>query len=219
MKKFLAFLLLTAMVFSVTGCDLDEISTASNPSSVSENSFSTSTESDYDIPPDISSDSAEEPDFPEESESSSSVSSSSFVYPDEPSDSSESSTTMTEPEESVESTTSTFSDESYYSSSSSSKSSTTRSSASKPSSTSTKSSTPQASSTIKSSTSKPDFPGAGYSTGAGGGNSVCIAASGNGKKYHRTGKCSNMNNNVIWMSVSEAQARGYTPCKKKSCYG
>lgn len=206
MKKFLTFLLLTAMVFSVTGCDLDEILTASNPSSVSENSFSTSNEKYYDLPSDISSDSAEESDFPEESESSSSVSSSSFVYPDEPSDSSESSTTMTEPEESVESTTSTFPDESYYSSSS-------------PSSTSTRSSTPQASSTIKSSTSKPDFPGAGYSTGAGGGNSVCIAASGNGKKYHRTGKCSNMNNNVIWMPVSEAQARGYTPCKKKSCYG
>lgn len=210
MKKFFAFLLLTAMVFSVTGCDLDETLTASDPSSVSENSFSTSNEKYYDLLSDISSDSdsAEGSDFPEESESSSSVSSSTFVYPDEPSDSSESSTTMTEPVESVESTTSTFPDESFYSSSSSSKSSTTQSSASKPSST-----------TIKSSTSKPDFPGAGNSTGTGGGNSVCIAASGNGKKYHKTGKCSNMNNNVIWMSVSEAQARGYTPCKKKSCYG
>ena len=209
MKKFLAFLLLTAMVFPVTGCDLDEILTASNPSSVSENSFSTSTENDYDLPSDISSDSdsAEESDFPEESESSSSVSSSSFVYPDDPSDSSEISTTMTEPEESVESTISTFPDESSYSSSSSSKSSTTRSSASNPSSTST-----------KSSTSKPDFPGSDYQAYLDGTMVVYIASSGNGMKYHRTGTCSKMNINVIAMTVSEARSRGYGPCQKKECF-
>ncbi|MCH5206613.1 MAG: hypothetical protein J1F09_06635 [Oscillospiraceae bacterium] len=208
MKKFLAFLLLTAMVFPVTGCDLDEILTASNPLSVSENSFSTTNEKYYDLPSDISSDSVEESDFPEESESSSSVSSSSFVYPDEPSDSSEISTTMTEPEESVESTISTFPDESSYSSSPLSKSSTTLSSASKPSST-----------TTKSSTSKPDFPGSDYQAYLDGTMVVYIAASGNGKKYHIDVTCSNMNGNVIKMTKKEAEGRGYGPCQRSKCFG
>ena len=45
--------------------------------------------------------------------------------------------------------------------------------------------------------------------------SVYIAASGNGTKYHSDPHCSRMNG-VIEMSVDEAQAMGYTPCKK--CY-
>ena len=45
--------------------------------------------------------------------------------------------------------------------------------------------------------------------------SVYIAASGNGTKYHSDPHCSRMNG-VIEMSVEEAQAMGYTPCKK--CY-
>ena len=44
---------------------------------------------------------------------------------------------------------------------------------------------------------------------------VYIAASGNGTKYHSDPHCSRMNG-VIEMSVEEAQALGYTPCKK--CY-
>ena len=44
---------------------------------------------------------------------------------------------------------------------------------------------------------------------------VYIAASGNGTKYHSNPHCSRMNG-VIEMSVEEAQAMGYTPCKK--CY-
>ena len=44
---------------------------------------------------------------------------------------------------------------------------------------------------------------------------VYIAASGNGTKYHSDPHCSRMNG-VIEMSVEEAQAMGYTPCKK--CY-
>lgn len=42
---------------------------------------------------------------------------------------------------------------------------------------------------------------------------VYIAASGNGKKYHKNPKCSNMNGSVE-MSVEEALEKGYTPCKK-----
>lgn len=45
---------------------------------------------------------------------------------------------------------------------------------------------------------------------------VWIAGSGNGTKYHRYSGCSNMNNPVE-ISLSDAQARGYTACKK--CYG
>lgn len=45
---------------------------------------------------------------------------------------------------------------------------------------------------------------------------VYIAGSGNGKKYHSNPNCSNMNNPVP-LTQSEAEARGYTPCKK--CYG
>ncbi len=45
--------------------------------------------------------------------------------------------------------------------------------------------------------------------------SVYIAVSGNGTKYHSDPHCSRMNG-VIEMSVEEAQAMGYTPCKK--CY-
>ena len=46
---------------------------------------------------------------------------------------------------------------------------------------------------------------------------VCIAASGNGSKYHRSSSCSKMNGNVIWMSREQAKGLGYTACKK--CYG
>lgn len=45
---------------------------------------------------------------------------------------------------------------------------------------------------------------------------VYIAGSGKGKKYHSNPNCSNMNNPVP-LTQSEAEARGYTPCKK--CYG
>lgn len=45
---------------------------------------------------------------------------------------------------------------------------------------------------------------------------VYIAGSGKGKKYHSDPNCSNMNNPVP-LTQSEAEARGYTPCKK--CYG
>lgn len=45
---------------------------------------------------------------------------------------------------------------------------------------------------------------------------VCVALSGNGKKYHNNSNCSRMNGNVRWMSISEAQALGYSACKR--CY-
>lgn len=45
---------------------------------------------------------------------------------------------------------------------------------------------------------------------------VCIANSGNGKKYHNNSNCSNMDGNVTWMSKDEAINRGYGPCKR--CY-
>lgn len=45
---------------------------------------------------------------------------------------------------------------------------------------------------------------------------VYVAGSGNGKKYHSTPTCSNMKDPVA-LTQSEAEARGYTPCKK--CYG
>lgn len=48
-------------------------------------------------------------------------------------------------------------------------------------------------------------------------NVVYIAASGKGKKYHNNPKCSNMKGNVASLSIENAVARGYTPCKK--CYG
>lgn len=44
---------------------------------------------------------------------------------------------------------------------------------------------------------------------------VYIAASGNGKRYHSNPNCSNMKGTVS-LSVSAAQAQGYTPCQK--CY-
>ncbi len=44
---------------------------------------------------------------------------------------------------------------------------------------------------------------------------VYIAASGKGKKYHYDPYCSNMNNEVIAMSVEEAEAQGYTMCGKE----
>ncbi len=50
-------------------------------------------------------------------------------------------------------------------------------------------------------------------------NVVYIAATGNGTKYHRSKNCSKMNGNVIEMTVEEARSKGYTPCKKSSCYG
>lgn len=46
-------------------------------------------------------------------------------------------------------------------------------------------------------------------------NTVYIAASGNGTKYHSNPNCSNMKGTVS-LSLSTAQARGYEPCKK--CY-
>lgn len=48
---------------------------------------------------------------------------------------------------------------------------------------------------------------------------VYIAASGKGKKYHRSAYCSGMDGNVIEMSEEDAEAAGYAPCKKKGCYG
>ena len=48
---------------------------------------------------------------------------------------------------------------------------------------------------------------------------VYIAASGNGKKYHISKNCSGMNGDVIEMTREEAEAAGYTPCQKNSCYG
>lgn len=45
--------------------------------------------------------------------------------------------------------------------------------------------------------------------------SVYIASSGKGKKYHSNPNCSNMKGATA-LSVSEAQSRGYSPCKK--CY-
>ena len=42
---------------------------------------------------------------------------------------------------------------------------------------------------------------------------VYVAASGNGKKYHSTPYCSNMND-TRELSQSAAEAEGYTPCKK-----
>lgn len=48
---------------------------------------------------------------------------------------------------------------------------------------------------------------------------VYIAASGNGTKFHKSPNCSKMNGNVIEMTREEAEAAGYTPCKKNSCYG
>lgn len=47
---------------------------------------------------------------------------------------------------------------------------------------------------------------------------VYIAASGDGKKYHAIKTCSGMDGNVIEMSREEAEAAGYTPCQKNSCY-
>lgn len=49
-------------------------------------------------------------------------------------------------------------------------------------------------------------------------NVVYIAASGNGTKYHASKTCSGMDGNVIEMSREEAEAAGYTPCQKNSCY-
>ena len=44
---------------------------------------------------------------------------------------------------------------------------------------------------------------------------VWIASSGNGTKYHSNPNCSNMKN-PIELSIEDAEAKGYTPCKK--CY-
>lgn len=48
---------------------------------------------------------------------------------------------------------------------------------------------------------------------------VYIAATGNGIKYHRDPNCSKMNGDVIEMTRDEAEAAGYSPCQKNSCYG
>ena len=50
-------------------------------------------------------------------------------------------------------------------------------------------------------------------------NTVYIAASGNGTKYHKSKNCSQMNGNVIEMTREQAETAGYTACKKNSCYG
>lgn len=47
------------------------------------------------------------------------------------------------------------------------------------------------------------------------GSVVYVASSGNGKRYHSNPNCSNMKR-VDELSKSEAESRGYTPCKK--CY-
>lgn len=47
------------------------------------------------------------------------------------------------------------------------------------------------------------------------GDTVWIAGSGNGKKYHRDPSCSNMSN-PVQISLADAQARGYEACKV--CY-
>lgn len=47
------------------------------------------------------------------------------------------------------------------------------------------------------------------------GQMVWIASSGKGKKYHSDPTCSNMNN-PLEISISDAQAKGYEPCK--NCY-
>ena len=47
------------------------------------------------------------------------------------------------------------------------------------------------------------------------GQMVWIASSGNGTKYHNDPGCSNMKN-PLEISITDAQARGYEPCKK--CY-
>lgn len=47
------------------------------------------------------------------------------------------------------------------------------------------------------------------------GQMVWIASSGNGTKYHNDPGCSNMKN-PLEISITDAQARGYGPCKK--CY-
>lgn len=51
---------------------------------------------------------------------------------------------------------------------------------------------------------------------SGQGGTVYIASSGKGKKYHSDPNCSSMNG-ATPLTKSEAEARGYTPCKK--CYG
>lgn len=66
---------------------------------------------------------------------------------------------------------------------------------------------------------KPDFPGSDYIAELDGGTIIFIPASGNGTKYHKNENCSNMKGNVIKMTVTEAEQRGYTPCKKSKCFG
>lgn len=51
------------------------------------------------------------------------------------------------------------------------------------------------------------------STNSGAGGTVYVASSGNGTKYHSNSNCSNMKG-TRQLSVSEAQAQGYTACKK-----
>lgn len=43
---------------------------------------------------------------------------------------------------------------------------------------------------------------------------VCVPISGRGTKYHSNPYCSNMENEVIWVSVEEAEAMGRGPCSK-----
>lgn len=66
---------------------------------------------------------------------------------------------------------------------------------------------------------KPDFPGSDYIAELDGGTIIFIPASGNGTKYHKNENCSNMKGNVIKMTVTEAEQRGYTPCRKSKCFG
>jgi hypothetical protein len=46
---------------------------------------------------------------------------------------------------------------------------------------------------------------------------VYIASSGNGTKYHNNDQCSRMNGDCYQLTMEEAEAQGFEPCKK--CYG
>ena len=48
---------------------------------------------------------------------------------------------------------------------------------------------------------------------------VYVAASGEGTKYHTNPECSGMSGNVTEMTRSQAEAEGYTKCTKKACLG
>ena len=206
MKKILAVLLIISMLFTVTACDLDDYLPASNSSGsgvnlaeIDDSSESASTDSSDEISSDNANDLQNEESL-SESSSDSLISKQSSV----------SSTTVSSEPELVPEESTIEPEESEPPDLPSSSSSTTQSSSSK---SSTQSSTP------KSSTSKPDFPGSDYQAFLDGTLIVYIAASGKGTKYHDDPTYSNMNNNVISMTKSEAEARGYGPCQRSKCFG